>query len=195
MLLRMPGVMVTAPAVVRKMVWPSGSDFATMSAPITPLAPALFSMMTGWPSESFILSAMSRPTRSVGPPGGNAITMRIGRDGKFCANVGPARAAIPSNANTARRWDRSMSPSKVVGCQFSVNRRGREQISAGAVGAVGRNRSIAPFLPRADPIDGSLFSKRRNKAIAPYGLNRDFLTQQDKISGLLNARAAGLLVL
>jgi|SRR5712671_2121891 len=37
--------------------------------------------------------------------------------------------------------------------------------------AVGRNRFIAPFLPRADPIPsgGSLLSRRRNKAIAPYG--------------------------
>src|SRR5262245_26623611 len=35
--------------------------------------------------------------------------------------------------------------------------------------AVGRNHFIAPFLPRAAPIDGSLPSKRRNKAITPYG--------------------------
>jgi hypothetical protein len=33
--------------------------------------------------------------------------------------------------------------------------------------AVGRNRFIAPFL--VDLIDGSLPSRRRNKAIAPYG--------------------------
>ena len=45
---------------------------------------------------------------------------------------------------------------------------------------VGRNRFIAPFLPRGRPdaIDGSLSSKGRNKAIAPYGLSRDFLTQK-----------------
>ena len=35
---------------------------------------------------------------------------------------------------------------------------------------VGRNRFIAPFLLRpADPVGGSLTSKRRNRAIAPYG--------------------------
>ena len=32
-----------------------------------------------------ILSATRRPTKSVGPPGGNATTMRIGRLGKSCA--------------------------------------------------------------------------------------------------------------
>ena len=39
-------------------------------APIWPLAPALFSTTTGWPSASDIFGAMRRAMRSAPPPGG-----------------------------------------------------------------------------------------------------------------------------
>jgi len=46
-----------------------------------PEAPAWFSMMTGWPNDARIRSAMMRPMMSTGPPGGNGTMMVIGRDG------------------------------------------------------------------------------------------------------------------
>ena len=51
-------------------VWPSGADRATISLPIMPLAPALFSTTTFWPQLSCRRAASNRPTRSVAPPGG-----------------------------------------------------------------------------------------------------------------------------
>jgi hypothetical protein len=38
--------------------------------PMLPLAPALFSMTTGWPSAGASLSASARATASLTPPGG-----------------------------------------------------------------------------------------------------------------------------
>src|ERR1051326_9130064 len=54
-------------------------------------------MMIDWPSRSLALSATSRPTKSVGPPGGKAITRRIGREAS-CAWSVVAEAAQTSSA-------------------------------------------------------------------------------------------------
>src|SRR4029453_14470344 len=67
------------------MVYPSGSDLATNSAAMAPLAPGLFSTTAGWPRNSWNFQPMARPTRSEEPPGTNGITTRIGLDGKVCA--------------------------------------------------------------------------------------------------------------
>ena len=48
---------------------PSGAARATMSLPIMPLAPALFSTMTVVPVTSRSLSAMMRAVTSMFPPG------------------------------------------------------------------------------------------------------------------------------
>jgi hypothetical protein len=37
--------------VVSSSVWPSAADRATTCVPMLPLAPALFSTMTGWPQR------------------------------------------------------------------------------------------------------------------------------------------------
>ena len=47
-----------------------GATALASSAAIVPLAPVRFSTTTGWPNASVILLANSRPTTSVGPPGG-----------------------------------------------------------------------------------------------------------------------------
>ena len=60
---------------------PSGADFATICAPIAVLAPARFSITTGWPQCSLMRWPTKRAMRSVGPPGGNGTMMRIGRLG------------------------------------------------------------------------------------------------------------------
>jgi len=73
------------------------------------LAPGLFSMNTFWPSTADILSATRRPTKSVGPPGGNATTMRTGRFGKSCAW---ASGAAPSAANAIQK---TISTRRVIG--------------------------------------------------------------------------------
>src|SRR5258707_7681682 len=74
-------------------VRPSGADFATICAPIAVLAPARFSITTGWPQCSLMRWRTKRAMRSVGPPGGNGTMMRIGRLGKFAAAPGSDCAA------------------------------------------------------------------------------------------------------
>ena len=66
-------------------VKPSGADFATICAPIAVLAPARFSITTGWLQRSLMRWPTKRAMRSVGPPGGNGTMMRIGAVGKISA--------------------------------------------------------------------------------------------------------------
>src|SRR5690349_20806458 len=55
---------------------------------MVPLAPALFSTTTGWPSDSESLPPTRRAMKSAAPPGGTVTTRRIGLDGKsVCANA------------------------------------------------------------------------------------------------------------
>ena len=49
--------------------------------PIDAPAPGMFSTTTGWPSTSPSFCATGRENESVGPPGGNKRTHRIGFDG------------------------------------------------------------------------------------------------------------------
>src|SRR5262249_12707415 len=55
-------------------------------------------MITVWPRSSLSLSASRRPTKSVGPPAGNAITILIGRVGKSCAAAGLNISALAITA-------------------------------------------------------------------------------------------------
>src|SRR5690242_7554190 len=58
-----------------------------------PAAPTRFSTSTGWPSRSESLGARMRELMSVGPPGANGTTQRIGCDGKLCAWAAHAKTA------------------------------------------------------------------------------------------------------
>src|SRR5205085_7890031 len=104
-------MVVSIPA---KSVRPSGADFATICAPIAVLAPARFSISTGWPQRSLMRWPTKRAMRSVGPPGGNGTMMRIGRFGKFAAApsdyaaTGAVAAANATNASTKRRTLRTL---------------------------------------------------------------------------------------
>ena len=51
-------------------LWPSGAALATASMPMLPLAPALLSTTTLWPSTGARRSASRRATLSATPPGG-----------------------------------------------------------------------------------------------------------------------------
>ena len=55
------------------------------------------------------MAAMGRATMSVGPPAGKGTTMRIGCEGKDCANEGPAKAATVAPAAAASTRRRSES--------------------------------------------------------------------------------------
>src|SRR6185503_15010682 len=57
-------------------VLPSPGDWATKSAPIWPLAPGLFSTITGSFQISESFGAMRRARASSPPPGGKGTTMR-----------------------------------------------------------------------------------------------------------------------
>src|SRR3954452_15865585 len=96
-------------------VKPSGAAFATICAPIAVLAPARFSITTGWPQCSLMRWPTKRAMRSVGPPGGNGTMMRIGRLGKFaaalesdCAATGADAAMNATNASTKRSTLRTL---------------------------------------------------------------------------------------
>ena len=73
--------MLWIPGEVISRVYPSGSALATMSAPMLPPAPGLFSMMIGCPSVLASSSPTARASTSTRPPAGNGATMRIGRFG------------------------------------------------------------------------------------------------------------------
>jgi hypothetical protein len=95
--------MLAVPIVHISSVWPSGSAFATMSAPRLPPAPARLSTTTGWPSSGARRSASSRAVRSVAPPPWKGTTSRTGRDG---AQGACARAARAGRANAVPRMAR-----------------------------------------------------------------------------------------
>jgi hypothetical protein len=59
-----------------------GRALATNSVPMTPVAPALLSMVTGWPQLSVIFWPMRRASRSMAPPGEAGTTMVMGLVGK-----------------------------------------------------------------------------------------------------------------
>jgi hypothetical protein len=70
-----------------------------------PLAPGRLSATTDCPICSATLAATSRPTMSVGPPGGNGMIMRMDLEGYVCANAAPVTSvdnAIASVPRTAR---------------------------------------------------------------------------------------------
>src|SRR6184192_4035455 len=65
------------------MVWPSGAARAASAVPMVPIAPGLFSITNGWPSDSWSCGAMARAIWSGSAPGGKGTTKRTG----FCARV------------------------------------------------------------------------------------------------------------
>jgi len=60
-------------------VWPSGGDFTTISVPIVPEAPGLFSTKKGWSQRACSLGASSRATMSGPAAGVNGTMIRTGR--------------------------------------------------------------------------------------------------------------------
>src|SRR3954470_18693521 len=75
------GARMVGPMFASSRVWPSGAALATIVAPIVPLAPGWFSMMTGWPSRWLSKSSIGRVIRSAGPPGGHGLMIFTTREG------------------------------------------------------------------------------------------------------------------
>ena len=63
-------------------VKPSGAALATISEPITPLAPARFSTTTGCPSRTLNRWMIRRAITSTAEPAGSGTIMRSGRSGQ-----------------------------------------------------------------------------------------------------------------
>src|SRR5512132_2143669 len=77
-------------------VYPSGLLLATYAAAMEPLAPGLFSITTGLPSDSASFWPSNRAPTSVPLPGPNATTMVMGRLGYgSCAAAGEVSASAP----------------------------------------------------------------------------------------------------
>src|SRR5215210_4775684 len=72
----------SGPSEPTSKVYPSGSDFATTSAPRLPPAPGRLSMMKGWPNTVVSRAESGRATESANPPGGKGTTIRTGRAGQ-----------------------------------------------------------------------------------------------------------------
>src|SRR5688572_18073732 len=90
---------MVATGVISSVV-PSGLAALTLSLPMRPPAPALFSTMTGWPSASRILSATRRDRMSLVAPAGKPTTIVTV---PCCAATEVARAVkakIASSRNT-----------------------------------------------------------------------------------------------
>jgi hypothetical protein len=88
---------------------------ATISVPTLPPAPPLLSITTCCPRSAVMPTATTRAIRSVGPPGGNGTTSRIGLSG-YCAMAlaHDSSAATPrASAHLVKRIDR-LSPCTVV---------------------------------------------------------------------------------
>ena len=64
MFLNRLALMAISLAAPNRTVYPSGALFATLAAPIMPVAPGLFSMTTDWPRNSESFCAMARPVMS-----------------------------------------------------------------------------------------------------------------------------------
>src|SRR5260221_14688977 len=87
-------------------VWPSGGDFTTISVPIVPEAPGLFSTKNGWSQRSCSLGASNRATMSGPAAGVNGTTIRTGRLERPWASANGETAAAAS-AHSTRRRDRA----------------------------------------------------------------------------------------
>src|SRR5262249_14723911 len=99
----MLGLISTTPEATTS-VWPSGTARAAAVSPILPLAPGRFSTTTPWPSTGASSAAISRPSRSLAPPGGKCTMMVIGRSG-HAPYAGAAAIAIRPSANATPRHD------------------------------------------------------------------------------------------
>src|SRR6185312_15274731 len=92
------------PVLCDSKVYPSGLAEATNCAPTCPAAPALASTTTGCLRIGSMAAASGRVTRSLMPPGGNALMMVMACEGKVsCANAGPAASAVAAVPMTKRR--------------------------------------------------------------------------------------------
>src|SRR6185295_2996879 len=83
----MLGLMTIGALDVIMIVWPSGGDFTTSSAPMLPPAPPRLSMMKGLPSSSCRPFAIGRAAVSEGPPGGHGTITFTDYDGQPCAEA------------------------------------------------------------------------------------------------------------
>ena len=108
----MCGVIATAPTVVRNSVWPSGSDFATKSAPIAPLAPGLFSMRMALAEDVLHLvgdQAADEIGRSAGREGDHHADRPVGEVLRLYGGRGRGDQQQSVAANLARRDGTSSS--------------------------------------------------------------------------------------
>src|SRR5258708_38901989 len=96
----------------RPIVYPSGADFATASAPSTPPAPPLFSTTKVCPESSLIFWQRMRESVSVAPPAGKPLTYLTGRVGHascakaVCGARYGAAIAPPKRPSSLRRFTR-----------------------------------------------------------------------------------------
>ena len=97
------------------------------------LAPALFSMTTGWPSLSCSFWLTSRAVMSVNPPGVYGTITLIGREGHDWASAGAAISSVAAAASAAANRRRAMLflfiwPPSQVGRPFSGRQSRRRQV-------------------------------------------------------------------
>src|SRR5512145_2090357 len=105
------GLTVKVESMPNSTVWPSGGALATLSAPMLPLAPALFSTTKGWLNCFCSTSAMERAMVSEGPPAGKLLTNFTG----FVGHAGACPKDDAARAISARATRRFMeSPSGLV---------------------------------------------------------------------------------
>ena len=102
MLSRKFTLMASALEAAMPMVWPSGSALATEAVPVSPPAPARFSITTLLPRRAPILSASTRAKVSAGPPAGNGTTSLMARLGNSSAEDARGAAKRRARRHTRR---------------------------------------------------------------------------------------------
>src|SRR5688500_15758336 len=100
-LLNMSGVFTLGPGFASSSVYPSGTAFATVSAPTEPPAPGRLSMTTCCPKLSPSFWPTRRALMSLDAPGVNGTTHRTGLIGSVAAGSPCAACAPPVDVSAA----------------------------------------------------------------------------------------------
>src|SRR2546425_9045297 len=135
-------------------VWPSGGDFTTISVPIVPEAPGLFSTKNGWSQRACSLGASKRATMSGPAAGVNGTTIRTGRLESPCASANGETAAAASAHSTRRRDCAGFRVMRTISSGGSEDYKGRPARGA----------------PRQEPTRGTLPGERSPEKAPPQPL-------------------------
>src|SRR5690606_17716590 len=114
------------PIVPSNRVFPSGSEIATLRAPILPPIPVLFSVTNGCPYLIESQFPIVRASTSAVPPGVKGATIVVGPCGTFAAKARAAGKQLANNSRAVRREIDMMDPLFLVWARKDLVRAHKE---------------------------------------------------------------------